>query len=245
MKKIVLFGLFTCSINCFAQKTHHNFYIAPSISAIGLNLDSAALPGPDYKGFNDPQAGFDIGYRYVMLFSKKFTLSAGVEFNVLNYKFKRPYYNEPFWVTQNHTSIFEKIRNYRLLIPVHFYYNLLEKKKTSVFLLAGGTVIFLNRIQRTADYQIPGPPFGFVDGKFEGNQKINFSDDNSIGAGYLGGIGTAFQLNDHAFLVELLYKSDLSKSTFYTLHNIEGDSFFYGKVKTFQLKLAYAFSLKK
>jgi hypothetical protein len=100
-----------------------------------------------------------------------------------------------------------------------------------------------NNVNRTADYKTPSPPVGYVDGRFTGNQKIKFNE-NTLGIGILAGIGNEITIKELTFFIELSYYGDISKSKIFTLHNIEYDNFFYGKLKFFQLKIGHIFSLK-
>lgn len=243
MKKTILIGAFFICYNSFAQKSYHSFFMGTNLSGVDLDLSTSEIKGLTNKDFENARVGFNIGYKFIRTLPFKAAISMGVEFKNINCKFHRPYYNDPNTINPNLSSIYEDIKFFRISAPIQAYYNFINKTKLSFYFTAGSDIIFMNKIKRTADYKIPGPPLGYVDGTFKGDQKIKFDRDMQIGFALLSGVGSEFSIDEKLFVIELLYYGDISKNKLLTLHNIEYDSHFYGKLKSFQLKIVYKFSL--
>jgi len=238
---IVIVILLFCNI-AVAQTTYHGFFLGANYSAIGLDARTAGTSKSEYGTFKNPRIGYSVGYKFYYNVSPKVFFSTGATYKRMNLEFTRPYYNDPNWMIENFSNISENVELSRVLIPVNAYYTFINKENVSIYITTGAEIIFLNKIDRKADYYIPGPPTGYVKGTFEGKQDLKF-DKGSIGIAAMGGIGTEFKINDKSFVIELSFSGDISKNKFYTLHNIEGDSYFYGKVKSYELKVCHTFAL--
>ena len=243
MKKIILVSAIFFGLKAFPQTSSHSFHIGSNLSGINLDLNSSGIGGLNNKDFSNVKIGFNLGYKYLLSLTDKLTFGVGLDFKNINCSFHRPYYNEPNNIDPNLTSVDESLKFYRFSIPIQGYFNVISKKYYSFYISLGVDLNLTNNANRTADYKIPGPPSGYVDGKFKGTQKIKFNE-KTMGVGILAGIGNEIIINKITYFIELSYYSDISKNKILTLHNIEADKSFYGKLKCFQLKIGHIFSLK-
>jgi Outer membrane protein beta-barrel domain len=238
---VAVFVFFT--VNCTAQKSYHNLFVGTNLTATGLSIETS--DDLNFNGFKSPRTGFNVGYKFVLPLNKAISLSTGIEFKSINSEFKRQHYDNSISGTPR--TVFENINLSRLLIPLQAYYNFLNKEKFTFYITFGSEFIVLNRINRTVDYYIPSTPGNFIQGTFTGKQTIKFGDkDKSIGFSIISGIGSEFEIKEKSFTVELSFRGDASKNKLLTLRNIESDSYFFSKFKSFQLTLGYSFnSFKK
>jgi hypothetical protein len=243
MKKVMLVSAIFFGLKVFPQTSNHSFYIGSNLSGINLDLSSSGISGLNLKDFSNAKIGFNLGYKYLLSLSDKLTFGAGLDFKNINCSFDRPHYNDPNDINPNLTSVNESLKFYRFSIPIQGYYNIISKEHYSFYISLGADLNLTNNANRTADYKTPSPPTGYVDGRFKGTQKIKFNE-KTLGVGILAGIGNEIIINKITYFIELSYYSDISKSKILTLHNIESDNFFYGKLKWFQLKIGHIFSLK-
>lgn len=212
-----------------AQKSYHGVYL-------GTNLSSF---NPDDK-FKNPKIGFNLNYKFIYPISNKFSVASGLNFQYINSSFTRLYNCDNFCLAVA-TPVYEKIKLSRFSTPISVYFNFINTKRKSFYLQTGIEVNYINNIQRTSDYQIPGIT---VIGTFKGKQNIKFGDNSSIGLTGFAGIGTEFQIREHFFSIELLFLKDISKNKILTLKNIEDDGYFFCRLQSFQLKLGHTFSLR-
>lgn len=240
LKMITVLTLFFVS-NAFAQKSTHRIYLGTNLTTTSLDLARTN----NFTSVKNPKYGFNAGYKYVIPLSKLISIAAGLEFATISSKFSRPQYDNSPVIISPPNSVYEHNRITRLLIPVEGFYSLIRKEKFDVYLLAGVGAIVLNNVKRTVDYSIPSPPTGYIQATYQANQKIKFNNDNQFGFNILGGVGCQAKIFKQSFQFELSYCGDLSKSKFLSLHNIEDDSYFYSKFKSFQLGVAYPFSFKQ
>lgn len=231
MKRKYLLATLILLLNTYAQaqKAYHGFFL-------GTNLSSF---NPEDK-FKNPKVGFNLNYKFIYPISNTFSVASGLGFQYINSSFTRPYKCDSFCLAVA-TPVYEKIRLSRLSTPISVYYNFINKEKKSFYLQTGIEVNYLNNIQRTSDYQIPGTT---VTGTFKGKQNIKFGDNSSIGLTGFAGIGTEFQIQERFFSIELLFLKDISKNKILTLKNIEDDGYFFCRVQSLQFRLGHTFSLR-
>lgn len=242
MKKYLLIIPIFGVLNSIAQNSNQSFYAGSNLSGINLDLSTSEISGLKHKDFSNAKFGFLLGYKYLFLLSPKLTFSIGLKFCNKNTTYYRPYYNDPNTINPNLSSVKEHLRFFRISTPFRGYYTFFNKKGNSFYTSFGGEINLTNRINRTADYKIQSPPSGYVDGTFKGKQKIKFSN-NAIGVSLIAALGYEFLVNDKSFFIELGYNSDISKNKIFTLHNIEADNYYFGKLKSIQLAIGHTFSL--
>lgn len=241
MKKYILLISTFGVLSSIAQNSNHRLYAGSNLSGINLDLSTSGINGIEHNDFSEAQIGFVIGYKYLLSWSSKLTLGIGIELNNFNNTFYRPYYNDPNTINPNLSSVREYLKFYRVSVPLQGYYNFFNKNGNPFYISFGGEIILTNRINRTSDYKIQSPPSGYVDGRFKGKQKIKFNS-GSIGLSIIAAIGHEFIIKDKSFFIELAYNSDISKNKILTLHNIEADNFYFGNLKSIQLKVGHTFS---
>lgn len=241
MRKTLLMLALLLGLRAFSQSSNHSLYLGSNLSGIDLDLTSSGISGLEHKDFYNSKIGFNVGYKYLLSLPNKLTVGIGLDFQNINSNFLRPYYNYPDDINPNLTSVNENLKFYRFSLPVQGYYDVLKKENHSLYLSLGSVLNLITHANRTADYKIPSPPTGYVDGRFKGKQKIN---GEKLTFGFLAAVGNEIVINKMTYFVELSYYSDISKNTIQTLHNIEFDNVFEGKLKYFQLKLGHIFSLR-
>ncbi|MGG9961330.1 outer membrane beta-barrel protein [Ferruginibacter sp. SUN106] len=236
MKKyIIITILIFLFSDCTAQKDYHNFFIGSNYTTTDLSIPNSA---------NNYKIGLNVGYKYVQTLFSSISVSAGLEFKIIQSKFLRQHYDNSA-IILDPRSVSERIKISRLIIPLQAYYNFVNKKKSTFYIMFGTEIILLNKADRTVDYYIPISPGGLVKGTYTGKQTIKFGENNkSIGTTFMSGIGSAFEIKDRNFTVELSFCSDISKNKFLTLHNIESDSYFFTKFKSLQLTAGTSFSFR-
>jgi len=240
MKNVLLLSVVLFYLNANAQTSRHALYVGGNVSGIDLDLSSSGIHGLDRRDFSKARTGFMLGYKYQLALSSRWTMGTGLSFNNFNYEFHRPFYNEPGDINPNLTSVSETMNFYRFSIPVQVSYNFIKAEKHSVYTSLGADLNLTNNVSRTADYKIPGPPTGFVDGQFKKNQSIKFNE-NSFGLSLVASIGSEIEIRNKTFLIELSYYNDISESRFQTLKNIEQDNYYFGRLKSVQVKIGYVF----
>jgi hypothetical protein len=244
MKKCILFAALFCVLKASAQKSSNSIFLGTNIGGIDLDLSSSGVQGLSKKDFSNSKVGFNAGYRYLYSFTPAFAVSGGLSFNNYNYSFYRPHYNNPGTINPNLSSVKEDLNFYRFAIPVQLFYKFINTKQSSFYLTAGSELNLTNKVKRSADYQIPSPPTGYVNGNYKKNQSIKF-DGKDIGLSLNFGLGNEFIIDDKTFFAEIGYAFDLSENTFFTLPNIEDDNSYSAKLKSFQLKIGYLFRFEK
>lgn len=232
------------SSSCFAQKSYSHLFIGTNLTATGSDFRTINLNYSTYKNFKNPKVGFNIGYKHIFELNKFFSVSGGIELITIRSEFSRKHYDN--FIASDPRSVFENLKLLRVSIPVQGYYNFIEKQKFAIYVTGGAGFIFINSVNRTADYYIPGPPTGYIKNTYKGKQSIKFEKtDKSIGVSLFGGIGSEFEIKERHFTIELSYCSDISQNKFLTLHNIEDDSYFLTKFKSFQLSIGHTFSFRR
>lgn len=240
--RVIIFIIGCLVVMNSSSQTRHSIFIGGNISSTDLN---ARPLGPNITStkFQNSKLGFSAGYKYFIHLGNRASLSLGAEFKVQTVEYFRPFSNDPNDVDPNLTSIQEDLKYSRVTIPLQGYYFLIKFPDHSFFVTAGLETVINNRVSRTADYKIPAPPNGFAEGRFNGKQTVKF-DNSSVGLSFYGGIGNKFSFKKNQFIIELTYLQDLEQSKIQTLENIEYEGFYYGKLKSYNLKLAYLFRRK-
>ncbi len=244
MKKIFVLQIiiFCCTNKLLAQKSYQNVHLGLNLTSVGSDFNTINLNEVTFDKFKNPQLNVSFGYKYMFFLTNDLFLSAGLKFTKLQSKFSRPHYDNS--ITAQPRSISERNKLSRLAIPVIGYFNFVNTNKTSIYILSGVDLIFLNNIKRTADYYIPSPPTGFTKNSYSGSGKVKFGKDGAVLGTQLNfGIGSNFEIREKYFSIEILYGYDISKSKFLTLQNIEDNSYFFSKYKGFQFTLGHSFRL--
>ncbi len=242
MKKIIVLIVSNIFIaNCIAQKIYNVLFMGTNFTA--GELTSATNKQLNSNNFKDGKLGLNFGYKFMLPISNLISLSAGFEYERIGNKFSRQHYDNS--ITGDPRSVFEDNKNSRLIIPVQGYLNFVSKDKLRCYVTLGAGIIVMNKINREVEYYIPTAPSGYTKNFFTGKQYIGFGDaGKSIGITLISGIGSAFEIKERNFVLELIYVSDASKNTMLTLHNIEYDSYFFNKFKGIELTLGTSFSFK-
>lgn len=230
--------------SCFAQKSYHHFFIGSNLTAADYDSKTIIFNHSKYENFKNSKIGFNIGYKHIFQLNKSLSLSGGIQLMTITSEFSRSHYSN--FIAGDPRSVFEKLKLTRVSVPIQGYYNFIKTEKLQFYFTAGTGIIFINRVNRTADYYIPTPPSGYAQNTFKGKQSIKFGEkSSSIGLNLFGGIGSEFEIKQRNFTIELSYSNDISKNKFLTLHNIEDDSYFFTKFKSFELTVGHTFSWRR
>ncbi len=221
-----------------AQKLKHNFFLGTNISSIDIDLE---YWGSEQRNgsLKNGKWGFNAGYLLQTDILQRVFVQGGIKYINLKSKFSRPHNDNS--ITAPPRGVTENLDVTRVVLPLNAGFSFIKKNNFAAYIKTGVEFIVVNSMNRTADYLIPGGPSGFIKGTYEKRQKISFNNDNKIGSTIIGGAGANFKLLGTSIMAELIFASDISKSKFNTLHNIEDDGYFHARFKRYEINVGISF----
>lgn len=245
MKKIFVAGF--CSLICcglYAQKAFYSLYAGANLSGMQLDLSSHAIKDIRKKALGDPGRGFQAGYSCIIPAAPRLHCSIGILYSYLKVGYYRPYYNVPGTPNPNLYSVSEQLKFSRVSVPAGANYLLMDNEKSNIYITGGASILFTNSAKRTVSYKIPSPPSGYTDVSYTSGYSFAYGNNKNFGLGFHTGIGTEFAIRKRRFSIELQYYTDISQTRIPTLHGIEADAEYSGKLKSFVFKFGYSFLSK-